>query len=232
MKDINESFEGFLDRFNATRMRGHFGGFRDSADLFAHHLSGNGQLVCTNFNSVRHRFDQNNESRFFGEIGSTQIELFDRIVAEEQVSSGAVKIACTHYPVFQSPAWFVGNEEPPVRDQASFISALLRNQSHLVLSGHSHYSGLVEYNSQGINIAGGSENFRSRPIINLSLPTLGGEPHDATPFKQAIEIEIGAYDRSESRRSVTFSSWVYNSSNKTWVRGETVNNQLMPYLHC
>lgn len=228
VREISATFPDIPKRFYAARTFGDFRGFNQNEDIFSFHQASKGPLSCISFNSIRRDANQN---KFYGEIGADQLELMELSLNNSSVRPGEIIMALSHYPVFQTPRWHGSyREDRPVRDQAEALFALSKHNVQLLLTGHSHFSGVAQYVFDPIGIPGLSFGTAGKPIINISLPTVGATPHDSTPLKQFFVIDIDRYIVEESLRNMRVYNWVYVSSSKEWVPGWQSEDEIQTYL--
>lgn len=225
IKDIAANNREIVSRYFASRAHGLFGGFHRKEDLFSYHELAEKKIVIIGFNAVNFKDHESGkiEDMVWGEVGLDQLHMLEKIENVTQSDVNKLKIALVHYPLFQVPGKFGEVEDSLIKDQARVLYYLAKNGIGLVINGHSHFSGITEYRVAPLNFVGEAAKAGIKKITNISVPTVGGDPHEGTPMRQFFVLSIGHLNRLSRKRTISIETWVHQAADNSWRPGTALD---------
>lgn len=210
-------------RFGSYRLDGAFESFRTREDVLSIEYGKNKSVIFACLNSVALRSAEGGEKyETFSEIGDQQMMKLSSRIKKMNLDENQLRIAVLHHPIFAAPADEGMKEDKAISDQSTVVSQLAELGFQLIVHGHTHYSCIWDHRFAPINQVADQGAVKFKKINVIGVPTLAGDPSQATPSRQFLIVRIGQRSMRSRVRLMTVQSKVYDWVNKKWSSGRSM----------
>jgi predicted MPP superfamily phosphohydrolase len=204
------------ERFGST-----FGGVRtfdQPGDLLSVGTSPDGAVLFAALNSV-HPDKDRGHSGIIGTQQWTRLRTRVKTAARDQL-----RIALMHHPLYPVPSDDADGEDRILLDSARAFRELHSLGFQLVINGHAHYSCVHAHELTVLNTHGSQPS--TQRLVVVALPTFGGTPSPATPYRQYAILQIGHLRAATRTRSLRVQTRLYSYDHRKFVDGHVTQTLL------